>query len=236
MRGILLCEHNKFFQSKTRPCLAVNFKGTMSLFSVDATGTRIRTDILVSGYIRDIGKEYKLLIPKDINGICLKYWLIKICDEWDKEFSSENITIDGQKAQCKKQALTSAYGCQSVNKGSYSWKIKFNTQVTWICIGVKHDDSAILHEFENRNSYDDYGYGCLLYTNGGFWSEGSDYHYCDGFRDKDTMITMTLNMDKHTICYKINDKDLGPAQYKLDKEKYRMVVNLYDPDNIVELL
>ena len=125
----------------------------MASFAVDSNGKRIETNILVSGYIRNVGKEYKLLIPQDINSVCFDYWLIKVCDEWDTKYAPEN-EINGQIIQLKRERLLSVYGKQSVNEGSYLWQIRFNTDIEWFCVGVIVDDEDILDTYRNSNFYD----------------------------------------------------------------------------------
>ena len=65
----------------------------MSFFTVDADGKRIKTDILVSGWIRDFGKLTQLLIPNDVTKICFMYWLIKCCDEWLREYTPNGVIM-----------------------------------------------------------------------------------------------------------------------------------------------
>ena len=52
--------------------------------------------------------------------------------------------------------------------------------------------------------------------------------YCDRFEDEGTIIIITLNMDKQSVCYKINGKDYGYVKAKCVKkgEKYRLAVTL----------
>ena len=106
----------------------------MALFTFDKNGDRIKTDILVVGYIRNISKECKLLIPVEITSICFDYWLIKFCDVWNKQFLAENAVINGQLATCTlmQYGATCIYGCHSIDErcGSHSWQIKLNTDVS----------------------------------------------------------------------------------------------------------
>ena len=217
----------------------------MAAFAVDGDGNRIKTDILVTGWIREIGKEHALLIPSDINGICFAYWLAKICDEWDKKYikpvDSGDIQIDGQvlvrREKNKDYRVRSLYGCHVVDKGLYEWKIQFNTEVKWICIGIIKDNDAILEENWRSNQFF-CGDGCfLINANGRFFHKGIGKNYCPSFQTKDTIITMTLNMDEHTLRYKINDNDRGIATDKLDQNAYRFVVCLgHNKEYVVELL
>ena len=207
----------------------------MSLFAVDSQGNRIETDILVAGYIRNVASEYNLSIPEDINGICFLFWLIKVCDEWDRKSSAESIKIDGQFAKTTEQGVSSVYGSQSVSQGVYSWRIK-TKQKMWACIGVIEDDVKVLEQFRNDNDYDESGHGCFLLTDGFFYNNERLERYCGDFKDKDRIITIILDMDKHSIKFKIDDKEYGIATDKLEKDKYRMIISLYDKGDVIELL
>ena len=68
----------------------------MPQFAADSTGHRIKTDILVCVYMRENGQKCRLLIPVDVNKICFQFWLINVCDEWDKKYLSEEVELDGQ--------------------------------------------------------------------------------------------------------------------------------------------
>ena len=210
----------------------------MATFAVDSEGKRIKTDILVSGYVRNMGKNYELLIPEPIKDMCFLFWLIKVCDEWDKESSSKGIKIDGQIVVKTGSTTQSIYGRESISTGSYSWQIKFKTHIEWFCFGIIEDKTETLKKYTDDHVYghNPNGDGCFLFCSGEFWIKDVESEYCHALGDKDTVITMTLNMDKHSISYKINDEDFGSAIDSLDKSKYRMVLSLYYKDESVELL
>ena len=54
--------------------------------------------------------------------------------------------------------------------------------------------------------------------------------------EKNTIITMTLNMDEKTIAYKINDKQFETKKIPLAINKCRLVVTLNRADDEIELL
>ena len=62
------------------------------------------------------------------------------------------------------------------------------------------------------------------------------WYWCDRFYLKGTIITITLDMNKPSLSFKINDKDFGVATNELDRNKYRLVINLLNPDAKIELL
>ena len=216
----------------------------MASFSVDAEGNRIKTDILVAGYMREAGDECKLLIPNDINKVCFEYWLISICDEWDKELSSDNVKYDEQTfTKQSNYGFASIYGCLGIDKGSHIWQIKVKSDVKFLAIGIIQDDEQILNEYKHGCKYVIDNGCCLEVTQGKFYHGTTSAEralvYC---QDKltplqGTIFTMTLDMDTHTLSYKINDKDYGVATDKLDKSKYRLVVTLFYSDpTTIELL
>ena len=217
----------------------------MSQFAVDGQGKRIKTDILVYGYIRDINKKFKLLIPDDINKICFEYWLITVCDEWDKHYlSSEHVEIDESGATVKsiKAGVVSIYGCRTVDKGVYSWQIKLMMNVAatsrWFCMGVIQDKHGILERFKQSYMYVEH-HGCCLHNDGRFYRGSASFgkDYMDRFKvEEEIIILMTLDMDNHTLSYKVNDKDYGIVTDQLGKDRYRLVISFHDENYIVELL
>ena len=85
----------------------VCFFARMSSLQVDHNGNRIKTDILTSGYLRgEIETRYEILIPSEIKQLCFDFWLINICDEWDKTmYNDTRVEMDGQtvKMICNKE-------------------------------------------------------------------------------------------------------------------------------------
>ena len=118
----------------------------MAQFTVDAKGNRIKTDILVSGYVRENAKQYELSIPVDINKICFLFWFIQVCDKWDKQYLTEYIGIDDEQTiRTIKARLVTVYGCRSVDKGSYSWEIKLTrTGLYWFATSLTHSRLRLL--------------------------------------------------------------------------------------------
>ena len=73
----------------------------MASFCCDANGNqrKIKTDILVAGYVRDIVEEFTTRnIPDEIIQLCFMFWFVTVCDEWDKSMTyptHEIMEIDG---------------------------------------------------------------------------------------------------------------------------------------------
>ena len=53
-----------------------------------------------------------------------------------------------------------------------------------------------------------------------------------------TEITLTLDRENNTIKYGINDKEYDAMKFevKLDRSRYRLVINFNHQDNAIELL
>ena len=213
----------------------------MATYVVDKDGNRIITDILVCGYSRQASDEYNMTIPNEIIRLCFIFWFIEVCDEWSKELSYSGYKIDGANAKLEatELGLLTVFGTHSIGKGIFEWKIKFKSNIKWICIGVIVDDDKALEENKKNNNYGFHqDMGCfLLNLNGLMYYSGTRYaKYAKSFTMKDTVVTMTLNMDKHTISYKVDDKDYGVGCDKLYKDKYRLAVTGDTKGDEIELL
>ena len=87
-----------------------------SLSVYDQNGNHIKTDVLVSGYIREI-----IDIPSEIIHLCFLYWFIDICDTWDKSKSQKEAIITGQcvKSSPDDYYTFTVYGSRIIESGSY---------------------------------------------------------------------------------------------------------------------
>ena len=94
----------------------------MASFHVDSNGERIKTDILVSGYIKNAMKQHRLEIPDEIIGLCFLFWLIKVCDQWDAASSHDEINIKGQYAEVstKHNGWRTLFGTHIVKTGIFN--------------------------------------------------------------------------------------------------------------------
>ena len=105
-------------------------------------------------------------------------------------------------------------------------------------IGIIEDNEWILKENLNRNFYN--GARNIIYLMndlGNIYFPGQwGKLYCNTFHKKDTIITITLDMDKRTLRFKIDDRDCGDADGEISYEKYRLAVNLYHRGYTLELL
>ena len=121
----------------------------------------------MAGYIRIFNKECKLLIPVEIISICFDYWLIKVCDEWDKQFLAEGVEIDGQQISISNNTINSFYGCYSFNTGEHSWQIKLHSDISMFFIGIIEDDEAVLRRYQ-KSRWHWHANGCCLGSDGQF--------------------------------------------------------------------
>ena len=113
--------------------------------SFDSNGKRIKTDILVFGYIRNVMNEYRIEIPDEIIRVCFLFWFMNVCDEWDKSLChSQYVDIDescaklndGYKSRGFLDWCCTLFGSQSVKNGVFKWHVQFNSSIEWICIGL----------------------------------------------------------------------------------------------------
>ena len=118
-----------------------------TLFARDLNGKRITTNILVYGYITDIGKEYQLLISDDIKRICFTYWLTKI-------------EMESSKIEKLNTAVMRYYKYMGEED-------KYGGKIWWFCEEYGIDDDTIDEEIEAEKDapgescladfYDEYG-------------------------------------------------------------------------------
>ena len=220
----------------------------MALFAVDSNGQRIKTDILVCGYVRNIMDEYKIEIPDEIIGLCFLFWFIQVCDEWDEAlYDEERIEIDGL---CGKwHGYASLFGSKIVESGTFKWSLKLKSQITWGCIGIIKNDKSIIEESKWSNNYGFIeGCGCFLFfcnerSNGALWIDDiKNQDYCRNLCcDPGTIIEMTLNMDKKTIKYKVGDVECKAVGLESLSEQigYRLAVTIVkegDETIVIELV
>ena len=219
-------------------------------FSVNANGDKITSDILVSGYIRKkIINPHQLKIPIELKKLCFLFWYINACDKWDKSLCHEFVQIN-KEGTCFKLdddflwdpedgvGLCSVFGINSIKSQQiFSWRIRFNTNVFWACIGLIKDDPKVINQNITDNNYGRQNPGCFLINHGAMCYEGERKEkYCRSFDNKGDIIEMTLNMKKHTVSYKINGVDYGVAYDKLMDDSYRLVVSVMDSYQEIELL
>ena len=220
----------------------------MASFSVDSNGQRIKTNILVSGFIKNIMNEHKLDIPDDIIGVCFLFWLIKTCDAWDQSLCHESVNIDGSCAMMSDDSeCCTLFGTQTVESGVFKWYLKLATKIKWACIGIIKNEKRIIEDNKCNNEYGfEKGCGCFFLlsrspiANGLLMFDGQEIvdYAANPCCDKGTIIEMTLNMDQKTIKYEVNDKHFHTTKIKsLSIEfGYRLAVTFINKGYGIELL
>ena len=63
------------------------------------------------------------------------------------------------------------------NDEIFEWKMKFDTEMSWICVGVCPDDSLKVNETDITYGYN-YNQGCFLVNSNGFIHAGDADKYC----------------------------------------------------------
>ena len=208
----------------------------MNLSAKHSVNKKIKSDIVVFGYIREqIIEQYKINIPMQMIKLCYLFWFIDTCDKWDKSLCHQIVQINGSSVKLdddvewtpERPMLCTIYGCNSIKTGQiFTWKLRFNSYVYFCCIGVIHDKINILKANIIDNNFGRLHPGCFLTnTHGSICYEwGGQDDYCPKFENKGDLIEITLNMIEHTIRYKINGIDYGIAYNKLYKDSYRLAV------------
>ena len=213
--------------------------------SLDSDGKMIKTDILVSGYVRNAMNEYnyKVEIPEEIISLVFLFWFIQICDEWDGSLSHDRfVEIDGSTAKVRNRFGTcSMFGTKVIETGTFKWSLKFKTDINWSCIGICIDTKEELEKSKRDNYYGrDVGCGCFWFGGRGSlcWDDQEMWLYSGAWHKAGTKIEMTLNMDDQTIQYKINGINYKTVKIdSLSKEiGYRLAVTVSKEGNAIELL
>ena len=222
----------------------------MASFNVDSNGKRIKTDILVCGYIRHIMNNHKLQVPDEITGLCYLFWLIQVCDVWDKSLCSVNVEIAGSCARLSDGEMTTLFGMQNVKIGTFKWHLRLKTKINWGCIGIIKDDKQYIEQNKCDNEYGfETGCGCFLFLfededdheeNGALWFDDvENRNYANNpTSEPGTIIEITLNMDDHTIKYKINDTEYKTVKIEsLSSEiGYKLAITIDAEGDEIELI
>ena len=202
------------------------------MFTFESRHTK-RDRILVAGYLREAENEYKLLsvISKDIVEIVFEYK--RICDSWNREYTSSKIEINDEGNQIKVigRSLHTAFGTHIVERGVFEWNIKcdsvkIGSNNSPPFFGLIHDDMAII-----KNNKDD-AFWCSHKKGGYIWCGGDTKRYGDTQKYRQIfgnqcnksgdILTITLDLDNRLIGISLNGKFLGNAWTNIRKKKYRL--------------
>ena len=181
-------------------------------------------------------------IPKLIDYICLKYYYITN-DVWDPKLISKAITLT-------ENTITIGPGCtlsgttsflfEIITFGAFSWKFKFEENFKGFAsrfgvICVDNDDME-LNKGIDKNCFlrQDYSKFC-------FGMQAMDI--TDVIPNKNRFIkgdilTMTLDLNKNELQYKVNDIHINDSSLTIQIQpgNYRACVNLYETGDTITLL
>ena len=134
----------------------------------------------------------------------------------------------------------SVFGMKRVEKGIFEWRIKLKTKIKWFCIGLIKDEIKVLQKNQISNNSVLSNDGLCLYSSGNLYvngfSGGAWVGYCDKITEKETLIIITLNMDKKSIKFKINGKQYETKPIKLSIRSYRLIATMGHKNDQIELL
>ena len=198
-----------------------------------------RGELLVAGYVRNIEKVYKILnIPIEINDIIYLYQ--RLYDEWSREYASEKITIDETGSIVKinrtGHATVPAFGSHIVTQDAFKWRIKMkvftydkNKDGSPPYIGIVEDVKELKESINSKKMSTWTKFAYLLCGKTG----RVIFHHAIGIDDcgcrwnkKDDILEMTLDLNKQTLSFKVNDKN-GAIVKNVKKAKYRLVLGCY---------
>ena len=189
---------------------------------VDRNNNKIKSDILVSGYIREaIQQELDLKIPSEITKLCFIFWFIKPCDKWNKQLShkdyqitQENLIlppdINGELNYCISGTSLAAYDMleryqlqsQNAPKSTFS-----NDDVTESANGSsKYEQQRAAHISPHSREA-----ACVNAMNGDAWNtfDQLEIYECDEFKRK-----LTIWHDQHESYATMNrDKQFDNGHF-----------------------
>ena len=217
----------------------------MSSSCFDAHGNRVKTDILVAGYVRDGTGNVTVDIPVDIIQICFTFWFIDICDQWDKSLCNEHVMIDRDTLPSDDGQYTDSsydhrwgFGTEVIEHGTFKWRFRSDANMRYINVGVIPDISELIKDLNiesKSKEASDKGLFYILNENGDVYHHCNN-KYCVSLSDQDTMIIMSLDMHQRTMSFVIDDHDYGWAYRKLAEKKYRLCVRFGSAKQEIELL
>ena len=195
-----------------------------------------RKELLVYGFVREIQEAYKTLqMPMEITEIIHLYQ--KLCDEWSKKYCNPFIEIDtlGCMVYSTSGADLTAYGTHVVSDGIYKWRIKIIQLTTFGAshppyIGIIENDEKYITAYTNNINWEKYGYQLAarsgrLYGYVGVNSPKTSDYKCI-WQENGDVLEMTLDLNKGTLSFMVNNVDYGPAFMQIKKTNYRFIMSL----------
>lgn len=197
-----------------------------------------RKEFLIAGFVKKIEKKYKIKnIPLAINDVIALF--LRLYDSWNREYSYKDAEIDesGQIVTMSTGAYMSVFGSYVVTEGVYKWSIKLVKYLeygefgAWSpYVGLIEDDEEYIKQYLNDNNWDKYGYqisSAPAQYNRGEGSIATPNFGCRWCKEGD-ILEITLDLDKRTISFKINDKDYGVGFSNIVLAPYRLALTVLD--------
>eukprot|EP01084_Bolivina_argentea_P108596 194079_1 len=209
--------------------------------------------VLTLGYIREVAKEHKLYVVKEIKEIIYAYHRCK--DTWNKKYMPSGHMVQFEEYNNKITVLSksyhSFYGDLVLKEGSYTWRLKLIKRPTALMygendqspfIGFIRDQDDILNQYQHsKDWYIQNGY---IYCGGdtccGFnntFSYNIDHNVAKFNTDGD-ILDITLDLTKQIISLSVNQgkTEIPKVFTSIKKDKYRLVVTIHGVNTSIQLL
>ena len=201
----------------------------------------------VFGYMRQLSKSslYGENIPKLIEHLCLEYYYIY--DEWDKQCMDESIILDDtntiKQGAGRGGSGTSTFLKEIISSGEFEWKFKIGKQGIpgsysstigiWKITDKRSEKSVVgtncFNKHDKKLYVCGYAFDIAIIVSG-----QTRINYGKKCVTKD-IITMTLDLNKLELKYKVNGEDQGKA-FDIKPGAYRAVVNMSTHGDSITLL
>ena len=201
--------------------------------------------ITVSGYIHTLESKHSQQIPEQIILLCMLFYG-NDCDEW-------NVSFIGNGLESKDRTLSaipisgiekagSAYGKRVIKSGRFSWRFRIESMDMMgrgnkPMVGiwrVNFIDNPPLDTFFTKGKEQGYGFAPLGPKLSSYNSGYTADEYGVVAEDGDT-VTMIIDLDQLSLCWKINDKSYGKS-HDIIKDTYRAAVYMANSEKIVEIV
>ena len=194
-------------------------------------GQDSRRELLVWGYIRDIGKIYKsMTIPIEINDIIYLYQ--RIYAKWSKEYSNEDLSIDEESLKFDTKYVSTAFGDNEIKEGVFRWKLKMMTNTmdykkynAYPYVGIIESNTGNFEGFRSRGSWQ--RVGCQLCANGGLWgaygNSTSTSSQCKWNKQGD-ILEIILDLNERTLRFGVNGSDCDTGFDDIKQTSYRLAL------------
>ena len=202
-----------------------------------------KQELLLWGYMREVERIYKIRnIPHEINNIIYLY--LKICDKWSRKYSSNYIKINecNTLINVEGNVTHTAFGEMVVSEGVFVWRIQIlalvhdGSYLEAPFIGIIEDDEGKLEFYRDSDIWGYCGYQLCAGDTGQLfcymdYKQGTPKHIetedyrCEWKEDGD-ILEMTLDLNKRTLSFKVNDKDFGVAYSNIKQTSYRLALSM----------